>query len=184
MIASIVFTGHMIDLPDRQVARFPPDLEHDVRQAIRERIAEAVQDSEGRPIAYASGARGGDIIFHEECRAMGLETVMVLPFPPDDFEEASVAGVPTGNWPGRFRCLWHSTPVEDREVMNLPKGDQSYAACNLRLLERARQSGRFHLIALWDGKGGDGPGGTADMVKTVRAARGKAVIIDPGKLRR
>jgi hypothetical protein len=33
------------------------------------------------------------------------------------------------------------------------------------------------LLALWDGKGGDGPGGTADMVKEAKARGAKTIII-------
>jgi hypothetical protein len=53
--------------------------------------------------------------------------------------------------------------------MNLPVSDDAYGACNARLLEWARNCGNVHLIALWDGKGGDGPGGTADLVARVQA---------------
>jgi hypothetical protein len=47
--------------------------------------------------------------------------------------------------------------------------DDAYGACNTRLLELARNNGNVHLVALWDGKGGDGPGGTADLVARVQA---------------
>jgi hypothetical protein len=33
------------------------------------------------------------------------------------------------------------------------------------------------LIALWDGKSGDGPGGTADMVRDAAAKRAKVIIL-------
>jgi hypothetical protein len=51
-----------------------------------------------------------------------------------------------------------------REVLNLPVTDDSYRICNSRLVIRAREHGRIHLIAFWDGRSGDDPGGTADMV--------------------
>jgi hypothetical protein len=34
------------------------------------------------------------------------------------------------------------------------------------------------LIALWDGKGGDGPGGTGDLVDKVKAMGARHRIID------
>jgi hypothetical protein len=34
------------------------------------------------------------------------------------------------------------------------------------------------FIAVWDGKGGDGPGGTAHMVEEVKKRGGRVIIID------
>ena len=34
------------------------------------------------------------------------------------------------------------------------------------------------LIALWDGKGGDGPGGTAHMVKEAQERGSKTIVLD------
>jgi len=45
----------------------------------------------------------------------------------------------------------------------------------------ARRHGRVHLIALWDGKGGDGPGGTADLVSRL-SAEDKSDIFAPNDL--
>ncbi|MEJ7830008.1 MAG: hypothetical protein WKF91_17495 [Segetibacter sp.] len=38
------------------------------------------------------------------------------------------------------------------------------------------------LIALWDGKGGDGVGGTQHMVKEAQAKGAKTIIIDIAKI--
>ena len=38
------------------------------------------------------------------------------------------------------------------------------------------------LIALWDGKGGDGDGGTEHMVKVAKEKGAKVKIIDTNKL--
>ena len=67
MPTSLLFSGHMVDLPGRKEPRFPASLE----KAVEKRIAEAVNpyarltDVAG----FASAARGADIIFHEQCRA-------------------------------------------------------------------------------------------------------------------
>lgn len=121
-------------------------------------------------MGFAGGARGGDILFHEQCRALGIDTVMVLPFVPDVFVSTSVAGTPEGRWVQRFWRLWDSSPDDRREVLDVAATEDAYGACNTRLLERARAYGNVHLIALWDGKTGDGPGGTADLVARVRPA--------------
>ena len=34
------------------------------------------------------------------------------------------------------------------------------------------------LIALWNGQGGDGPGGTEDMLKEVEKLKARTIIID------
>jgi hypothetical protein len=181
-ISSLVFTGHMVDLPGRKEPRFPQASVPAARAAIRKKIEDAITQGNTPPVGIASGARGGDILFHEECRARGLKTIIVLPFPPEEFERASVEGVPESDWVERFRRLWLNTPEADREAMGLPQNDEAYALCNTRILDRARALGRFHLIALWDGKGGDGPGGTADLVKQAKAQSDKADIVAPGEL--
>ena len=40
---------------------------------------------------------------------------------------------------------------------------------------------RLRLVVLWDGKGGDGPGGTGDMVKQVRRLGGIVEHLDTTK---
>lgn len=90
--------------------------------------------------------------------------------------------MPSGDWVSRFWTHWNETPERDQEVMQLPESDNAYALCNTRLIERGVAGGRFHLIALWDGKGGDGPGGTADMVAKARAQVDEPEIITPKDL--
>lgn len=171
MPVSLLFTGHMIDTPDRREPRFPASLE----RAASARIARAVTPyaprsvSGERVLGFASGARGGDILFHEQCRTHGIDTIIVLPFAPDVFVGTSVKGAAGSDWEQRFWALWNSTPEDRREGMNLTVSDDAYGACNTRLLELARNNGNVHLVALWDGKGGDGPGGTADLVARVQA---------------
>ena len=176
---SIIFTGHMIDLPDRPQPRFPAWLEVQARGWIRNSIVTATKASGTDIIGHASGARGGDILFHEECRALGLRTIVVLPFPARVFETNSVSGVKSGRWTARFRKLWRETSKEDRIVLHLPQSNEAYDLCNTRLIELAKASGAFHLIALWDGKGGDGPGGAADLVAKARAATDHPDIAAP-----
>ena len=181
MPIALVFTGHMTDLPDRKAPRFPPALEGAARTA----IGAELDRLKSREIAggFASGARGGDILFHEECRQRGIATTIVLPFAPDEFAKASIEGA-DGDWPRRFRRLWDETPAVQRLVLNLPATDDAFAICNARLLDLARRQGTPHLIALWDGKGGDGPGGTADMVSQAAGGGDHPHIIAPHDLLR
>lgn len=182
MIDAVIFTGHMIDLPGRPEPRFPPALEEEAAAAIRNALAEAMAHMPAEKIGYASAARGGDILFHEQARKLGFRTVIVLPFAPALFETTSIAGVAEGEWVERFRALWAKDP-RDCINLNLRRSSGAYALCNTRMIELARTHGAYHLIALWDGKGGDGPGGTADLVRKAEADGDKPHIIRPADLR-
>jgi hypothetical protein len=181
---SLVFTGHMVDPPGRSPPRFPPNIENAARIEIERRIA---RHTEGRGKTsvkgFASLARGGDILFHEVCRNFGFDTVIVLPFSSDLFRKSSVEGAEGGDWPQRFRKLWDETPPAHRYDLGLPQSDEAYAICNERILELARQEGAVQLIALWERGGGDGPGGTADLVERAKGSSGREPeIIDPKDL--
>jgi len=176
-VNTMLFSGHMVDLPDRETPRFSVDLEAAAGNAIAECVAANIFDPVDRISGVSSGARGGDILFHEACRDIGLETCLILPFHPDVFVRTSVAGVRSGDWEKRFWKLWRETPEFRREILDLPHNSEAYAVCNRRLIEIARKRGRFHLIALWDGKDGDGPGGTAHMVNEARIADDSPDII-------
>ena len=168
MAQSLLFTGHMIDLPGRAAPRFPTALEPAVRARLAKAVAPYAPPKAGGTLGFASGARGGDILFHEECRRHGIGTTIVLPFAPEIFIADSVAGIPGGDWVPRFWTLWNQTPEDRRDIMGLPKSDEAYAVCNLRLHDLARRHGRVHFVALWDGKGGDGPGGAGHLVELAR----------------
>ena len=92
----IAFSGHMIDHPARASPRFPAHLEAQVADALRAKIATL-----GPSIGYAQAACGADILFLEAMQDAGLQTQVVLPFPPKDFIKTSVrfAGE---SWIGRF----------------------------------------------------------------------------------
>jgi hypothetical protein len=179
MSRTLIFTGHRVDAPDRAKPRFPPRLVDAAGRAIGQAIEELAPTD-----AIASASRGGDILFLEACRARNIPTTIVLPFSPDEFERRSVAGVEQGDWVARFRALIAATPPERLIVLDLNDEPDPYGACNLAVLKRAQEASSSAplLLALWDGKGGDGPGGSADMVERVRRADGRVAIIDPGTL--
>lgn len=181
MPLALLFTGHMVDLPGRPKPRFPQALVG----AARARIGAALAPFAGRVgvTGIASLARGGDILFHEEARRQGIATTIVLPFAPKPFIGTSVAGVPGTDWTERFERLWAATPLMRREDLGLPVEDESYAACNSRMLDLARAAGDLHLVALWDGGGGDGPGGAGDLIRKAEAAGDRPTIIAPADLK-
>jgi hypothetical protein len=181
---SLVFTGHMVDKPDRSSQRFPQALVAAAQSELEWRIARWTRGRETTDVqGFASLARGGDILFHEICRDFGFATTIVLPFAPQLFLKTSVEGVEEEDWPARFQKLWDETPPERRHDLGLPKSDEAYATCNAHILELAEGAGEPQLIAILDGGGGDGLGGTADFVRQVKQSAGREPdVIDPKEL--
>ena len=168
MPVSLLFSGHMIDAPGRKTPRFPAVLE----EAVRNRIFRTIQPytasgpAKTDVMGFASAAQGGDIIFHELCRTHGIATAITIPFSPETFVSRSVAGTADdARWKKRFWKLLNDTPVDRLDVMMLEETRDAYQACNSQMLTHARAYGKVHLIAFWDGKSSDGPGGTADLVE-------------------
>ena len=178
---SLLFTGHMVDLPGRKTPRFPPEIVDAVKEELARHISNQLDTRDKRDVkGFASLARGGDILFHEVCRESGIETVVVLPFSPSEFLATSVEGAAFGNWPQRFRQIWDTTAPDARYVLGLPRSDAAYAECNNRLLELACAHGSVQLIAVWNGVDGDGLGGTGHFVDRVKQESGREPdIIDP-----
>lgn len=81
-----VFSGHMLDMPGREVPRFPSQLEGVVQQA----IAEVLERFDVR-FGYAAAACGSDILFLESLLERNAEAHIILPFRQDDFIDTSVA---------------------------------------------------------------------------------------------
>jgi hypothetical protein len=155
-------------------------MEKHASDAIRAEVAAIRERSSGSLIGITSGARGGDILFHKTCKALGLQTLMVLPFAVEEFLSRSVRGVPTGGWEARFRALWTRLPERSRVVLG-GGGYESdpFGACNTAMLSIARNLGlTVQLLALWDGADTRKPGGTRAFVQDVLASGGAVVQID------
>jgi hypothetical protein len=187
----LLFTGHMIDKPDRAEPRFPAAKEGVARQAIKDAIE---KERAIAPIAYgiAGGASGGDILFHEVCAELGIPTRLYLALPREEYIVASVRSAGP-QWVDRFNQLLNKHP-ETRilsETEDLPswlverEGEYDIWQRNsLWLLHNAlaEQDQSVTLIALWNGKTGDGPGGTADLVDQAGQRGSKVVILDTKEL--
>ena len=187
----ILFTGHMIDAEDRKVPRFPPEREAEVRQKIKNCVEETVETlpSAKNCIGIAGGACGGDILFHEVCKELGVKTKMYLALPPDQYivESVQFAG---HTWVDRFYDLYGEADLEViiwEDTKELPiglhgrKGYSFWERNNLWLLNTALSHGGRHLafIAVWDGKGEDGPGGTNHMIEEVKKRGAECIVIRP-----
>lgn len=179
---TILFTGHMIDAKDRKEPRFPANKENEAREAIKMELIEEGRKYKDHLIGIAGGASGGDILFHELCGKMNIPSEVYLALPEEDYKKASVSFAGKG-WEARFDELTSKLPVKilSSETDNQ---DSIWERTNLWMLDEALKAGgeNMTLIALWDGKGGDGEGGTEHMVRVAKDAGAKTKIIDVNKL--
>lgn len=180
----ILFTGHMIDAKDRQTPRFPAHKEEKARREIKLRLFHQKLIMESPLQGIASGACGGDILFHEICAQLGIPSEIYLPVPPEKFKKGSVSFAGK-QWDERFDKLLKQLPYY---VLPENKGDavsmNIYERTNEWMLEKALVNGgkNMSLIALWDGGGGDGKGGTKGMINMVREKGAAVGIIDIRKI--
>ena len=183
---TILFTGHQVDAPGRKEPRFPADKEPLARAAIRQAVERQIE-LYGRAVGISGAASGGDILFHEVCAELGIPTRLFLALPPESYVTESVA--PAGpEWVPRFYAIqsrFPSAPILAR-TKDLPgwlrhRADYSiWQRNNLWMLNEALTSGarNVSLIALWNGKKGDGPGGTADMIAIAQQRGAETRVLD------
>ncbi len=183
---TLLFTGHMIDKPDRAAPRFPPEREEEIRAKIKEAVQKEKEDSKDKKLtAIAGGACGGDILFHEVCHELGIKSELYLALPPDQFVTESVAFA-GGNWTERFYKLYdlleHHVLSPTKEMPNWLKKRPGYSIwerANLWMLNSSLSCGGANasLIAVWNGKGGDGPGGAQHMVNEAKSRGAEVNVI-------
>ncbi|MDZ7751470.1 MAG: TRAFs-binding domain-containing protein [Gammaproteobacteria bacterium] len=183
-----LFSGHMIDAPDRLEPRFSPEK----GPAAAQRIAEALDAHGAGPadLALTQGACGGDLLFTEACQARGTKVHWLQPFREPEFIQKSVVrGGET--WRGRYlearKHLAAAIRAAPEALGEIPKGvgkGYPYERCNLWLLYTALAWGldRLHFICLWNGAGGDEPGGTEHLYNEVKERTGEVTWIDARKL--
>ena len=187
----LLFTGHMIDKKDRATPRFPESIEPTVRAAIKEAVQSQKDKYGDRLKAIAGGACGGDILFHEVCAELGVEAELYLVLPREQFivESVDFAG---NKWVDRFDDLFQKLPKQIlSNTKDLPKWLQSkldytiWERNNLWMLNSALVCGGINMtmIAVWDGQGGDGAGGTEHMVQAAKSRGAKTIVIDVNVLR-
>jgi hypothetical protein len=175
----LVFSGHRIDAAGREAPRFPSEAADEAAALIGAAVRHEQELARDAPVVgFAGGASGGDIIFHETCEELGIPTTVMLALPPPLFAARSVAdGGP--EWTSRFERLCETHPVQvlAEDAAGEVDSDDVWQHANLWILETALgvDADAHTLIALWDGKGGDGPGGTEAMVRAA-AERGFEVV--------
>src|SRR3954451_43134 len=149
----------------RATPRFPEEAVDEVRDAVRRRF-----DAWGLGTAdllICGGARGTDLLCAGEALRQGATVWLLLAKPDQDFEADSVAGGDP-SWIDTFRDTLQRTPSWDASQIGVGAADDDlYARTNTWMLDIATaQHGDAptRVIAVWDGKHGDGPGGSADLV--------------------
>ena len=182
---TFLFAGHMIDAPGRTTPRFPATAVPSARQAI-ERILDSLI-STPEDLAISSGACGGDLLFAQTVLVRGLRLLLPLPFEERRFlqESVSFAGK---EWADAFAAVRRN--ARTRVVVLDDPGDtastaaSSYERLNQWLLNAAfaHEPGKIHLICLWSGTPGDGPGGTGELVAEVLRRGGRVHWIDTREL--
>ena len=180
----VVFAGHMIDKPGRSVARFPPQLETAVRDRLRARLQEL-----NVGLGYASAACGSDIIFLETILELGGEAHIVLPYNQGQFMEDSVEISSEGAWRERFNGVMQRASEVLIASEQRMEGGVPFEYANLMLHGlasiRAEQLETALIpLAVWDGKLGDGAGGTASIVEHWRSVGHHVEIIDLAEILR
>ena len=183
----ILFSGHMVDAPDRAAPRFPPACV----PAAAAQIAAALDQLQAGPddLGLTQGAAGGDLLFAEAAQERGMALQFLQPFSEAEFIERSVRPVCDGDdWVARYRAV-AARLANPPQVMPAPTAgaappcdarDNPFERCNRWLLDTALACGgdRVWLLCLWDGHRGDGAGGTAHMVEEVSRHRGHVLHID------
>lgn len=173
----VIFSGHMIDAPDRRVPRFPLEKEDEIRKLLEKQL-----EVMNAGIGFASAACGSDILFLEAMLARGGTIHLVLPWPADEFVKTSVDLDGKGAWNKRFEAvLARAASVRVLGQLYMPGSAIGFEYCNLAVNGLARVFARsldleITPLAVWDGFVG-GPGGTGSFVRYWRSQRVAVKII-------
>ncbi|MBD2462663.1 hypothetical protein H6G89_16605 [Oscillatoria sp. FACHB-1407] len=180
-----LFTGHMIDREGRPKPRFPAKMEPEATKRINDVLDRLNADESC--LAIAPGlACGGDILFVEACLRRNIHAHIYLPFESAEFIKSSVSFA-GDDWVDRFyKVLNHpnvTLHLQPDRLGPVPIGDDPYRRNNRWALYSTLMHDirNVRLIALWNGQGGDGVGGTEDMVQQVRQLGGIVEHIDTTK---
>ncbi|MEY2529226.1 MAG: hypothetical protein QOJ05_1316 [Verrucomicrobiota bacterium] len=161
----VVFSGHMIDAPDRRTPRFPPEKESEVKALLEKQLA-----AMNAGIGFSSAASGSDILFLEAMIARGGTIHLVLPWPAEEFVKTSVAVRGNEAWVERFeRVLSRAASIRILGQLYMPGSATGFEYCNLAMNGLARIFARsldleITPLAVWDGYTG-APGGTGSFVR-------------------
>lgn len=179
----LLFSGHMIDSPSRKEPRFPADKEPIAAKAIAD-VLDQIAAGPG-DLAICGGACGGDLLFAEAALDRRLALEIYLPFEEEKFltESVDFAGA---DWHARYfaaksRASMH---IATEELGPLKPGENPFERNNAWMLRVAESHGadKVDFICLWNGAGGDGPGGTQHLMQEVQNKGGRTHWLDTRQL--
>ena len=187
----ILFTGHMVDAADRpkEKMRFPRTeaAEQMARELIESAVRAELIGHQGRILGIAGGACGGDILFHEVCAQLGIQTELYLALPEDKFQVTSVARG-GASWVDRYKLLIAThAPHVLQPTEALPRwltgksGNDIWQRNNLWMMFSAVATGSrsLSLIGLHNaGLEPDGPGGARHLIEESRKWGFKSIELD------
>jgi hypothetical protein len=171
---AVLFSGLMINKPGRFEAHQEATAKANIKTALSE-----LQQSHGNTLfGLAGGACGGDILFHEACAELGIESRLYLCLPKSKFEKASVESGGR-QWVERLTIIYNRALVasqvnpyalqilgsEDRVPDYVFNQNTSFWVRANRWLTHcamAQSDGRPRILLLTDGQAGT-PGGTYDF---------------------
>jgi class 3 adenylate cyclase/tetratricopeptide (TPR) repeat protein len=174
----VVCSGHMFDKLDRKQPRFPHALEARIQKEIRSKLAQMEAH-----VGFSSLACGADMLFSEAILERGGEANIVLPFRKEDFKASSVEIIPGTTLGERFeKVMENAATVTTLNEMGSANDPAAYEYCNQVLMGLALLKGRFlgldvMPLAVWDGRLGDGRGGTQSFVEFWEKRRTKVEVI-------
>jgi class 3 adenylate cyclase len=123
------------------------------------------------------------MLFAEALLERGGEVNIVLPFSKNDFKKASVNFIPNVNLEERFeRVLQNAATVVVLNEFGESSDGAEYEYCNQALKGLALLKGQFLGIdvmplAVWDGRKGDGRGGTQNFIEYWEQRGSKVEVI-------
>jgi class 3 adenylate cyclase len=174
----VVCSGHMFDKLSRKQLRMPYWLEDRIRAEVKSRLANLEAQ-----VGFSSLACGADMLFAEALLERGGEVNIVFPFQQEDFRASSVDIIPGMDFGVRFdQVLKNAANVTTLNEAGTANDGAAYEYCNLALIGLALLKGQFlgidvSALAVWDGKIGDGRGGTQSFVEFWRSKGCRVEII-------
>jgi hypothetical protein len=173
---AILFSGLMINKP----GRFESSQELAAKDKISQALV-ALKQAHGNDIfGLAGGACGGDLLFHEACAELGIESRLHLCLPKALFEKRSVAsgGI---QWINRFAVAFRNAEVQSKgnphalQILSESEASPEYLNNTVKSFwvranewlahsAMAQSEGRPKIVLLTDGQQGS-PGGTFDFYK-------------------
>jgi hypothetical protein len=176
----VVATGHRADAPSRPPPGRFPNTTACIDKAkgwLREALRAEKAQTAGTLYGIAGAASGVDLLFHEVCKELGVPTKVCLPIPIEAYRRESVADGGPDSVEKFNQLIAENPPIILSDSDELPawaEGIKDYGVFqrgNIWVMQDAllRPNADVTLLALWNQKAGEGPGGTADMVKLAKS---------------